>query len=318
VNTGEKKCILNVGYDYCASLAFSPDGKMLAGGSDCKTLFLWDMSNQKEIARITTNDGTNGAATNVSSAVVFNPDGKTILAWNCDDHGDMQSIKYWDVAAQKNTSTVQLKPRKYAWMRFSSDSKIIAGVPDGDRMNHKIDFIDTASGKILVRLDGGDSLNEMAFSPDGKKFAAGITFILLEVAKTEKDVDVLHGLKIWDVKTGNKILTLNGFEDSIFALAFSSDGKILATGGLGNPIIKFWNVSTKGNIGQNISALMNPKHYTDGISCISFSPNGQLLAAARTDGTIEIWDIQALGINEKSLSSTDNALDKTNAKQTEK
>jgi WD40 repeat protein len=295
VNTGKRigiLDILNTGYDYCLSLAFSPDGKILAGGSYSKIIILWDISNQKEIAKIRTNDGTNVGIYGRFPAVAFNPDGKTILAWNCDSHGEDQSIKTWDVASHKNIGKVKL-PGKYLEMRFNPDGKTIAGLVYSENQRETIELIDTATGKKITGLDGGDGVNEMAFCPDGRIFAAAIDFSTIHKPKPREDLDLPDVVKLWDAKTGNNISTIKEPMYTIVALAFSPDGKIIATGTQQNSIIKIWDVST----GKHITSLKNPKHDREGVWSISFSPDGKLLASGRGDGTIDIWDVQGIGKN---------------------
>jgi WD40 repeat protein len=303
-------------------LAFSPDGKILAGGSDCKILWLWDPIKKEEIAKFTTHSMSHSR---YSSAFAFTPDGKTIQTWNSDYDGNLESITFWDVATQTRTDEVKLQPGIYRRMAFSPDCKIFAAVfgdipiitmPDSTiYIPSVIKLYETATGKKLNTLKGrGNNVDYFIFSPDGKTLAAQSEGISFRNADNTSDIQTPGMLELWDVKTGNNLLTIKEGTEYIRALAFSPDGKILALGHFEDPIIELRDVSS----GKIITLLKGHENENDGIMCMSFSPNGKMLASGRSDGTIEIWDIQGLGITGKSPSSTVNAPDAKTAKQIKK
>lgn len=76
-------------------------------------------------------------------------------------------------------------------------------------------------------------------------------------------------------------------EDSVYALTFSPDGKILASGCAGYPgKIKLWNVE----YGFEITTFK--EHHNHTVSSLAFSPDGKVLASGSIDGTIKFWDIK--------------------------
>jgi WD40 repeat protein len=137
----------------------------------------------------------------------------------------------------------------------------------------------TTEPVLLRTFDGqAEEVCCVAFNPDGKTLAAGIT------DKT---------IKVWDLATGNDIATLDGHSDNIGSVVFSPDGKTLASRRFGAKTIKLWSLAT----GERTATL---KGHTDAVESVAFSPDGKTLASGSDDKTIELWDV-ATGRNIATL-----------------
>jgi WD40 repeat protein/serine/threonine protein kinase len=111
----------------------------------------------------------------------------------------------------------------------------------------------------------------VAISPDGTLAASGSA------------VSLQHGdLKVWDVATGKVICSLVGHSGPIWDLAFSPDGKSLASSSL-DRTVRLWDVSTW----QTRHVLRGHTDYTAGVA---FSPDSRLLASGSGDRTLKVWD----------------------------
>ena len=77
---------------------------------------------------------------------------------------------------------------------------------------------------------------------------------------------------------------MGGHGDSPFEVAFSPNGKILATAD-SDGTARLWNVATQRQIGTAIR-LHGPR-----VKGIAFSPNGKVLATAESDGTVRLWNV---------------------------
>jgi RNA polymerase sigma factor (sigma-70 family) len=213
-------------------LAFSPDGKVLASHIDGMKIALWDAATGKEIGRLTLDPGK---GKEYLFSLGFAPDGKTLVTVSWD-----QRVSLWDAATGKLLRTVSYKGPA----RRNLHPGKVAFLPDG-RMLAAVDFQksveneegirgtsvwDMATGKEVRPLSDPKKrraarFNITSFSRDGKLLAAGT-----------HDEDGTS-LWLWDVATGKEIHQLTENKDSgkvlgIRALAYSHDGKMLATADL--------------------------------------------------------------------------------------
>jgi WD40 repeat protein len=90
---------------------------------------------------------------------------------------------------------------------------------------------------------------------------------------------------VWDAQTGQQLLTCKGHTDDVQSVAFSPDGKRLASASDDNTV-KVWDTQT----GQELLTLRVDKHMRK----VAFSPDGHRLACGAADGTITIWDATPL------------------------
>ncbi len=235
------------------SLSFSPDGKILASGSDDKQIKLWNMETGAEIRTLSGHDRS-------VISVCFSADGKILAS-----AGKDKKIKLWDVATGKEINTFTGHTDWINSMSFSQDGKILVS---GSKDN-TIKLWNVETGKEIDTLFGHQgSVISISFSPDGKTLASG-----------SKDKTI----KFWDVETGREIYTLFGHNGLVSSVRFSPDGKILASGSY-DKTVKLWDLET----GEEIRTLTG--HFSS-IMSVSFSPNGKHLATGSKDRIVKLWDI---------------------------
>jgi WD40 repeat protein len=158
---------------------------------------------------------------------------------------------------------------------------------------HEIKLWNLKTGKLLRTLAGNShEVDALAISPDGKTLASGGRFGGPSLAPAPgyvapKDIPCrasangCEEIKLWDLDTGKLRKTIRGDSGGVKSLAFSPDGKMLATS---SKKIKLWDLDT-GKLLRSLNEESNARS-------IAFSPDGKTLATGDYNGTILLWDLK--------------------------
>lgn len=271
-------------------MSFSPDGKIIASGSDNGTIKLWHQNGTAINTLI-------GHKTKVRS-ISFSPDSKIIVSASQDGtiklwHQDGTLIKTlsldqaWVVSAIFNDNntitsiskdgtiklwyqdgtlikTITLKNHAVTSATVSPNHQMIAvGNEEGNIELWKSD------GTFMTTLVGHQGwVTSIAFSPDNKTLASG-----------SDD----RNIKIWQIN-GNLIKTISAHKARINNVKFSPDGKIIASAS-SDQTVKIWQLD-----GTLINTLSG---HGDSVSSVSFSPDSKIIASSSDDGIVKLWKLNA-------------------------
>jgi WD40 repeat protein len=231
------------------TIAFSPDGKTLAvGDHPHEAVKLWDMDSRQQAVL----QGDKGSV----QCVTFAPDSRTVAA------GNGKKVLLWDTRTKDRVAEFE-HLGQVDGIAFSPDGKLMA-VGGGDTI---LVWDRATRREVAPRLSG----NRVQFSPDGRLLASSSGNIV----------------RLWDVATWQEVAEpLRGHTAVIMCLAFTPDGKTLATGDW-QGTLWLWDVAQKQPIaGRQMHAVL--------LISLSFSGGGRRLATAGGDGIVRLWDVATL------------------------
>ncbi len=251
------------------SLAYRADGKVLAAG------FVHRRGGEVRLF-----DPATGKFTPLKSFVggavrslAFTADG-AFLATSADNTDDI----IWDTKTGKAVTTF-LQPVRggaTAWVAFGAGEKTLLRTTA-----LRVEVWDRATRKRLKSFEPPQQqfgTNSCRITPDGKTcFQSGVP---LGVGAP------LQGqVRVWDVDTGKQRGTLEGHKGTVWSLAVSPDGKVLATGDVGT--VRLWDVET-------LKGFAVLEGHTGQVRGLAFSGDGRTLASGGSDRTVKVWDVPAL------------------------
>jgi WD40 repeat protein len=276
------------------SLAFSPDGRLLASGSIDGEITVFDAATRE--LRFTLPGRCDYVA-----PICFTLDGKALLT-----AGERGTIVVWDLDSRQPRQTLVGHSRVISSLALSPDGKLLASAS----ANGVVKVWDTQRYQEQDTLLGSlGAIEAVVFSPDGGTLAVGgadgvvklwdlsmptsrdvlkadrFGLITLAVSPDGKKAATGAGggtVTLWDNESGEELRTLSAHEGNVHCAAFDSSGTILATGGE-DRMIRLWDTST----GEMKQALAG---HASRVLFVSFTPNGKNLVSAAFGDTLRVWD----------------------------
>jgi WD40 repeat protein len=240
------------------TLAFSPDGKVLASGGYDNRIRLWDPDTGKEVRTL------EGHKSYVN-CIAFSGDGKWLASGSQDN-----DLRLWDVETGKEQRRFQGRNAPIERLALSPNGKVLASSCLGGTLR----LWDTDTGKEIrsLPIDKGYRVLAMTFTPDSKFFAFN--------NRTDK------GIQLVDVAEGKLIRTFKAHKDNVYELTFSADGTTLISGS-GDNTIRVWDVAS----GKELRRYGDEK---TNVRCLALAPDGKTLTyGTYPDGMVHVWDVAA-------------------------
>ena len=272
-------------------LATSPDGSTIAGWGPDDKVYLWNVADSEN--RVTLSGDTSKV-----HRMTFSPDNRTVAGGTTDD-----KVILWDVATGARTATLIGHTRSITSLAFSPDGTTLAS----SSWDETVHLWNVAPGTHKTTLTAHtEGISNIAFSPDGRTFVSSSfnedKVILWDVGTWQQkaafntDINCFAfspdsstlatgswrgELHLWDVASGTHKAEFLGHPSGIFSVAFSPDGKTLASGGVDK--LYLWDIDSG-------TRKLSITGHTDGVYSIAFSPDSKTLASGSSE-QIRLWDI---------------------------
>jgi WD40 repeat protein len=261
VSTGKLRYTVREGG---GGIYFTADGKYLACAGE-GPIRLYEVANGKEVRRFERH------AAGFIHAFVFSPDGKTMAA------AEGYAINLWDVATGKRLHSFSGHETPVISLAFSPDG---ADLASGDGEYGTLLVRDLKSHKLLRDFRGHfPGVLSVAYSPDGKLIASGDGYGGGGTGGLDAQI------RLWSAADGKLLRQFPGHLNSVQHLAFSPDGKTLASAGH-DARAKLWDVAT----GKRLHQLRGADAQ---FRSVAFSPNGSFVAVASTSGELALWEVDS-------------------------
>ena len=247
-----------------SSVAFSPDGTLLASSSYDQTIKVWDLRTGQMQKTLTGHEGR-------VYSVAFSPDGRTLASGGRDEF-----IRFWDVKTGALLRTIAGHVNRVAGVMYAPDGKKLASYGH----DKKINIWAAGTGEFVKTLELDPELDTrpsgwiyaaMAFSPDSRTIVTGGR----------------HGnIRVWDINTGQVKSNFLAHPGGVYSVAFSPDGQTFATGGAhseGTEVLQLWDLTT----GKRVKTF---KGHSDRVTSVAFSADGGTLVSYSADNTIRFWE----------------------------
>jgi WD40 repeat protein/serine/threonine protein kinase len=236
-------------------IAFRPDGQHLAAGETDGTVRLWDAATGRDVAVL---DGRGRPVRDLA----FDPDGRRLLVFWMDG-----TLRSWDESGKETGDVLRIPHQRAFGAVFSPDRRLLFAMSD-----HTGRLWDLATGRPHAEVPGrflGEDTGAAAFAADGRRLAYST------------GDDTVH---VWDLESGAESCNLRGHTSEARALAFSPDGKRLATGAVyPENCVRLWDLTT----GSEIAVL---RGHRNAVFAVVFSPDGSRLVSSSLDQTARLWD----------------------------
>lgn len=303
------------------SIAFSPDGELIASGDHWGTIKLWETRERRDVLVLKSQPGE------FVSSLAFSPDGRRVtgLAQRRPDQrnrGYPVTTMIWDAGTGRAIHALSSDGARVVSVAYSPDGKHLAAANQDGTVTlwdaHEGKQIRTLQRRLQRELESCSGGHEIAFSSRGDRLASAGPDGVITLWDTDTGRQVLkssseylggpvalspdtnraaaagwEGIqvcpKLWDPEGDRSVLQLKPDGPlalaPLWAIAFSPDGKRLASSSGDDATTWLWDAET----GRQ---LLKMEAQGSQVQCMAFSPDGKRMASGRFDRKVKLWDTE--------------------------
>ena len=244
-------------------IAWSPDGKKIASAGADKTVHIWNATSKSPTVIYRNH-------TKPVSAVAWSPDGSRIVSGSWDT-----TVQVWQVQTVRKLMTYRGFSREVSAVAWSPDGKYIAS----GSWDATVQIRKAESGSRLSNYTRHTTpIHGLAWSPTTSESGR----LIASASGADVNADVDNTVHIWNALSGENALIYREHFYFVTAVAWSSDGKRVASASA-DTSVQVWSAAS----GYNI---LTYRGHSGKVNAVAWSPNGRLIASASDDRTVQIWD----------------------------